>query len=196
MTNENTRQTHNQLIDSLHAVEVPQNQWAQSDDNKGVLFTHGLGPCIGVTMYDPVTKKGFMAHAVQIVNPEIGKGVLSEMVSAVRTVVDDTTRLKIWVRGGQTDAAIVDRAARRDGIDFSQMGKDFLDQYIEDLVGSDKSRVDIQYDPEPMWGDSATMQRLDTTTGEFTSHAYSVSQYQSALSKLSLSNIVQMQGEQ
>lgn len=186
MSNENTPQTHNQLIDPLRVTEIPMKAWGASDGTHTVLFTHGLGPCIGLTVYDPVTKKGFMGH---IANPALEQGTLDEMFAAIRSTTEDTARLQIWVRGGQSDLNMTENAAKGKGLDFPQMGKDTINEYLENLVGQDKTGVDIQYDTEPMLGDTATMQRLDTESGEFVSKAYGYGEYRTALGLLSLQGI-------
>lgn len=47
----------NQLIPSNKVREIPMKGWGSTDAAHSVLFTHGLGPCIGVTIFDPASKK-------------------------------------------------------------------------------------------------------------------------------------------
>lgn len=183
MTNEKLSPSHNQLIDSDRVTEVAMKGWEASDESHTVLFTHGLGPCIGITIFDPATKRGFMGH---IANPALEAATLDDMFAAVRSNVQDPSILRVWIRGGQTDEAMAKSAQEGMGIDFPQMGRDIIEERIKDLMGSAAEKADIQYDPAPMFGNSATMQRLDTETGEFVSRAYSTGEYQMTLGMLAM----------
>lgn len=195
MTNETVFQNHDQLIDPTRVLEVPMNAWKTSDESHTVLFSHGFGPCIGITVFDPLSKKGFMGH---IANPVTERGRIDEMFAAVRNNVNDLSQLKIWVRGGQAgDEPELDVSSPDYYIELGksngnlQNRMDTVTECIATLVGHDQSSVDIQYDPEPISSGSRTMQRLDTETGEFVSHAYSTGEYQMALGELSLYGINQ-----
>lgn len=190
MTNENEHHSYDQLIDPSRVLEVPMKSWEASDENHAVLFTRGLGPCIGITIYDTAKKRGFMGHIANPNSPE-EFAVLEEMFAAVRSTGSDVKRLKVWVRGGQSDEGMRKAAIEGTGIDIPQIGKDEIERRLKELMGDTIEKADIQYDTAPMFGNTSTMQRLDTETGEFVSRAYSIGEYQRALGELSMYGIEQ-----
>lgn len=195
MSRENTLPSPDHFIAPNRVLEVPMKSWAASDESHTVLFTHGLGPCIGLTVYDPATKKGFMGH---IADPVLQQGMIEEMFDALKQDVSDPSKLKIWVRGGQKGAESEDEILETDPNYYFRLGqsnsslearKKTVEECIQALVGDAGPNVDIHYDESLMVDGTSTMQRLDTTTGEFVSHAYSAEEYQIALGSLSLSEI-------
>lgn len=151
-------------INSLVPKEVAfveMKQWRATSDQaeQTTLATIGLGPCIGLTLYNATTKQGWMGH---FANPVFEEASVAAMLDEAASSGSPAT-MKIWVRGGQNNPNKPDEI----GIDFSAMGK----ERITDLLSSRKFTIDaadIAYDSRS-WAEGATVQRLDVKTGEFQS---------------------------
>jgi chemotaxis protein CheD len=76
------------MEDNIVEVQMAQMQIAQSS---GKLVTRGLGSCLGITFYDPVTKLGAMAHPML---PDIEKARVKSnpsrfVNSAIKNMIDE-----------------------------------------------------------------------------------------------------------
>lgn len=76
-------------------IEVEMGEWAEARNGR-VIKTGGLGPCIGVAIYDPLEKKGYIAHTMGAESETIAD--LSEKL-AVK--IKNTSKLKVWISGGE-----------------------------------------------------------------------------------------------
>jgi chemotaxis receptor (MCP) glutamine deamidase CheD len=77
------------------AVEV-----AWDDFGKGTrldtLITSGIGPCIGLAVYEPETKRGYLGHA----DMYSSSNVFGEMLKNIIEGGSDVNKLRCWLRGG------------------------------------------------------------------------------------------------
>jgi len=67
-----------------------------------ILDSGGLGPCIAVAIYDPVTRSGYMAHSPSFDNDEI----LETLIQRVQEDYGDLSSLRILAFGGAIDTGI------------------------------------------------------------------------------------------
>lgn len=69
-----------------------------------VLYTRGLGACIGVAVYDASTKIGHMAHIYSTLGAQ--KTTLEPLLDSVRLGSTPDSELSAWVMGGSSEASI------------------------------------------------------------------------------------------
>ena len=77
-------------------IEVGMGEWAEARRGE-VIKTGGLGPCVGVAIFDPNQRVGYIAHTI---GPEIDtiESLFKELVIKAK----NTSKLKAWVTGGYT----------------------------------------------------------------------------------------------
>ena len=128
-------------------VEVGEMTKAQSPDT---LWTDGLGPCIAVAVYDPVTKSGYMMHTFLHVS-------LEPQIQKIKNDYGDLSRLRVFVTG---DSMSLYGGVRQDD-DFDLSGRSYVEEIITNYF--DKRRTTIQWLPDDQCGEL----HLDTSTGKF-----------------------------
>jgi hypothetical protein len=143
-----------------HLVDVDVEEWeiARGDS---ILETRGLGPCIGIAAYDPVTRTGHMLHTA---NPHAAPMVLDEFFGSIAETAHDPERVIFYVRGGHP--------CQIEGCEDStetarQVTLDRLKAF-----GRSAMSADVEWTENP---EGVVDMRLDTWTGEFVSEATTVS---------------------
>ncbi|MDQ3123762.1 MAG: hypothetical protein M3Q14_03720 [bacterium] len=63
------------------SIEVSQDEWVAAAQGE-YLTTEGIGPCIGLAIYDPVSKVGYLGHFAAVsISPEPFKNMLQTAIS-------------------------------------------------------------------------------------------------------------------
>jgi hypothetical protein len=78
-------------------IKVEMGEWATARDGQ-FMETVGLGPCVGLALYDPASRVGYMAHTC---GPEIR--TIIELLDAAAMDIATATKIKAWLSGGQLD---------------------------------------------------------------------------------------------
>lgn len=78
-------------------VRVEMGEWAEGHQGQ-FMETIGLGPCIGLAMYDPMRKIGYMAHTC---GPETS--TIIDLLDVAAENILNISRIKVWLSGGQLD---------------------------------------------------------------------------------------------
>ncbi len=89
-------------------VNVGLGEQAISRDPQDILVAYGLGSCLGIGMYDPITRTGGLLHAVlpEHLNGNVaapGKFVdtgISSLIDGMTKAGADRRRLVVWMAGG------------------------------------------------------------------------------------------------
>lgn len=81
------------------AIEVDWGTWEWGEDTE-ILSTEGLGPCIGVAIYDVVAKIGHLAHVFP--NQLSQNGLLRPFMNSVQHRTTGPPNLRGWIVGGAT----------------------------------------------------------------------------------------------
>jgi chemotaxis receptor (MCP) glutamine deamidase CheD len=76
-------------------IEVGMGEWAEARDGR-IIKTGGLGPCIGVAIYDPIEKSGYIAHTM---GAEIETVI--DLSIKLAEKIKNTAKLKVWISGGE-----------------------------------------------------------------------------------------------
>jgi chemotaxis protein CheD len=114
----------------------------------GVLKTAGLGSCVGVTLYDPVTKAAGMAHIMLPSSTIAKEGTLNrakyadtaipELIERMRRIGASVSRLEAKLAGGaQMFAFHTSSDLMRIGPRNVEMCKYMLEQYSIPVKGED-----------------------------------------------------------
>ena len=139
--------------------EVGENEW-KIVTPPNTIETTGLGPCVGIIVYDPELKKAMCGHYVW---PEIG---LDEMLDEAIKIFPDKSRLKIYVGGRNPrddDPPYTFTKAKREYVKQSLASHGFQNSQIS-IKWSDSSREstvmridpgmgDVEYDQKEDYGD-------------------------------------------
>ncbi len=129
-------------------IEVDQGEWKIATPPNSIETT-GLGPCVGIIVYDPELKKAMCGHFTW---PEHG---LNEMLNEAAKIFPDKNRLKIYVGGrnpSDDDPPYTFTKAKR--------------EYVKNSLAShgfQNSQITIK------WSDSSseiTVMRIDPSVGE------------------------------
>ncbi len=91
-------------LDSKESIEVAQGEYtiAKFSEDSKYMQTYGLGPCVGVTIYDKKNKVGFMAH---IDTPSKAKSLL-KAINKFKTGGTDFSECETRIIGGQTGVSM------------------------------------------------------------------------------------------
>lgn len=76
-------------------IDVEMFEWAEAGKDK-VIGTSGLGPCVGLILYDGKLKHSFVGH---FTNPAMGEP--DEMLRTIKEKYPDASKLKAFLGGGQ-----------------------------------------------------------------------------------------------
>ena len=120
---------------------------------KDALWTDGIASCISITLYDPLSKRGALAHISAAYFPEIPKFLYPE------NVIDTLTR-ELHPYQGQLEATLAGEAFRLTKWASSLIRKKLQDSKIL-LVGEDLGNVTIGREVH-----------FDCNTGEVTVYRY------------------------
>lgn len=161
-----TRHPAYEGFDMRLVQHVDMKTWAASTDEKPFIATNGLGPCIGVALYDSGSKKGWVGH---FANAVLETEALHAMLTDAVSTAGEAGGLHVYVRGGQDSRRLQQRAAAGDlVIDIGAANKDTVAEALEQH-GIEPSQTDTQYD-ERYWDDpgqeGCTRILLDTRTGD------------------------------
>jgi len=115
-----------------------------------IIETTGLGPCIGVIIYDPQSKNAMVGHFADP-RPDNLEGMLDE---AIKTF-PDTTKIKIYVGGGSPELCCDPHLTNDKAI------KNFVKQQLE-AHGFQDSQITTHY---LSLSNETTIMRIDTSTG-------------------------------
>ena len=88
-------------------LESASENWDRSDIEVGMgeccegrgdrlIKTGGLGPCIGVAIYDPFEKKGYIAHTMGAESATI-----ANLSAKLAVKIKNAAKLKVWISGGE-----------------------------------------------------------------------------------------------
>jgi len=123
-----------------------------------ILITRDLGPCIGIAIYEPLTKKGFLLHEPL---PEDG-GTYERFEDRLRQVFQDQPgsfeRTRAWLSGGSGPSAARIRPGAEDLVAENRR---FVEEAMSDL-GIPPESVRVAWTPDV--NHSAEM-TLDCSTG-------------------------------
>ncbi len=137
----------------LHEIPVKMFEWKIAGPDS-LLFTEGLGPCIGLALWDPETKKGLLGHWAAAVHeePDI-REAMSSFVSPGNLTVN------AYLRGGEIDG---------DEFGEKKLIRDSRKVVLKllSLFGIATEKIDTQWSKGP--GSSVSMW-LSVDTGKFTS---------------------------
>ncbi|MEK6939304.1 MAG: hypothetical protein AABX31_01110, partial [Nanoarchaeota archaeon] len=127
-------------------VEIREMTKAHSRD---ILWTDGLGPCIAVAVYDPVTKSGYLMHALLHTS-------LEPHIEQIKNDYLDLSRLHVFVTGNSL--SFYNEAEQRK-FDFAER------LYVEEVIAKsfNKRGTTIRWLPDHHCGEL----RLDLSTGKF-----------------------------
>lgn len=153
-------------FDTGQVQHVDMKTWASSSGDKPYLATHGLGPCVGVAVYDPGTKRGWVGH---FANPAQEQEELHAMFGDATASAGGAESLHVYVRGGQDSRVLKERAAAGElVIDTGLLNKETVAAVLE-RFHIDPANTDTRYD-DRFWDDpgqqGCTRMLLDTNTGE------------------------------
>ena len=124
--------------------------------------TSGLGPCLGVILYDPLERKAMVGHFVSILYTSGHKRLLEDAA----TFFSDRQRLKVWLAGLAPDDGPDPTEALDDAEDIRKT-KEVIDAALV-RFGIDPVNIVRDYHAEDSpWNRVATM-HIDTTTGQYT----------------------------
>lgn len=140
-------------------IRVDMDEWVRVDA-PATVETTGLGPCVGVIMYDSGIKTAMVGHFVDprtFANPKEEERTYSfnAMLDESRGVFKDGSYLRVWL-GGQSP----DMDDRFSGFPKDRAVRAFVLESFEKL-GVKKDQI------EARWQDSnqSTIMKLDTVTG-------------------------------
>jgi|TARA_Y100000310_G_scaffold191260_1_gene191261 hypothetical protein len=114
------------------------------------LWSGGLGPCIGIGIYDPKTRSGYMMH-----EPHFQYVDLDDKIRQIQEDYGDLSRLKVLAAGNSL--ASDDDAHQRN---FEKSNRPFVEQTLRKYFGN--SQLQIRWAPDDYW----TEMFLETSTGE------------------------------
>lgn len=84
------------------SIRVWAGKWEKGSQSD-ILYTRGIGACIGVAIYDRLTKIGHMAHVFSTDSSQ--REVLEPMIESVIDLrSNEPSSLKGWVVGGSSEA--------------------------------------------------------------------------------------------
>lgn len=131
-------------------IEVDQGEVkkAQPPD---VVETGGLGPCVGIFIYDPVTKQAIAAHFTDPIQDE---KIFSEMLDEVDQIFPDKQRLRVYIGGGGP--------LEEESLDETKETRSFVKEEIK-RRGFQKAQVKIRWTDDSL---ETVQMRLTTETGE------------------------------
>ena len=158
MTSPNSYPTSHEQELAPKPIDVGMKTWEATTAESPVVQTKGLGPCIGIAVYDAVKREGRMAH---IAVPMLEQQTIADFLGSPVESPADTQNLQVWVRGGQPN--LRDEGAKM----FSLMGRDVIANSLA-AAGISPDQMDVAWDDEPM-GSRSTRMILDAQTGQFES---------------------------
>lgn len=99
-----TKKSRKNSNDTKESLEVAQGEYAIVDfsKDKKLMQTYGLGPCVAVTIYDKINKKGFLAH---IDTPKKASG-LNGIIYQLKNKGFDLENCEVRIIGGQTGSSM------------------------------------------------------------------------------------------
>jgi len=132
-------------------------EWREGQGDER-LITHDLGPCIGVAIYEPVSKKGFLLHEP---NPE-DDGTYARFEDRLRNAFIDQPGsfggMKVWLSGG---SGLLANAISSSGEQLVAENRQFVQEAMSDL-GIPAESVQVAWTPDDYL--SADME-LDCSSG-------------------------------
>ncbi|MDB5181874.1 MAG: hypothetical protein JWP13_637 [Candidatus Saccharibacteria bacterium] len=139
-------------------INVGMQGWEKTTAESPIIQTHGLGPCIGIAIYNPADKVGHLAH---IATPGAEQQTIADFLSSATDNGAAAQNLQVWVRGGQVNR-------QNAGSEFIGLfGRQSL---VEGLTaaGISAEQMNVEWDENPVESQGTRM-KLDATTGEFQS---------------------------
>jgi len=139
------------------ATVVRMGEWREGEAGD-ILISGKLGPCVGIAIYEPASKKGFLLHEPL---PEDGPGTYERFEDRLRDVFINQpgsfARMRAWLSGG-SDLMV---SAMPEAAEFIVQNRQFVERAMHDIGIPDES-IHVEWTPELNL--SATM-TLDCSNG-------------------------------
>lgn len=143
-------ETHHEAMEAEdRTIEVSQDEEWKSAKSPEIIGTTGLGPCLGVILYDPETKQAMVGHF------DMPEALVPKMLKEVETMFPDKSRVKIWLGGNQPIVEIEDWDLK-----IKEQRKKFKDFFLSN--GFSENNVTAKYQDS----NEVTSMRIDTATGQ------------------------------
>lgn len=146
--------------DEPETIEVDIGEW-KITKAPNIIETTGLGPCVGVIVYDPETKQAMVGH---FVDPRVDN--LQSMLDEAVQRFPNKERLQVYV-GGQAPSphhaphyteekakrAFVKKQLESHGFQNSQATIRWQDSNQNTILSIDTASGKVDYNEEDHWGD-------------------------------------------
>jgi chemotaxis receptor (MCP) glutamine deamidase CheD len=130
-------------------ILVEQMEWEKASSPQ-TIGTVGLGPCIGITLYNSQTKSGFVGH---FVDPR-GESIYVEEMVTEALAKTNPNKITAWVRGGSIDP-------ETDDVNLCKATRNFVSTMLTQLG---ITKTDIQWTQSSQ---NVVDLILDCKTGKF-----------------------------
>jgi chemotaxis receptor (MCP) glutamine deamidase CheD len=144
-------------LDNTEVISVGLGEWREGHDGDK-LITERLGPCIGIAIYEPASKKGFLLHEP---SPEEVRGTYEKFEDRLREVFSDQpgsfSRMQAWLSGG-SDLFVA--AINPEAAELVAQSRQFVEEAMQ-YIGIPRESIHINWAADYI---SAGM-ALDCTTG-------------------------------
>ncbi len=134
--------------ETIH-VDMLEVKKAQSPDT---IRTTALGPCVGLFVYDPVTKQAIGTH---LVNPVEDQDILADMLEEIEQMFPVKQRLRIYL-GGSGPTKVAPLKQRKEE-------RSFIEEELK-RRGFQQTQIEVRWSKDPY--DNVSM-ILNTQSGEF-----------------------------
>jgi chemotaxis protein CheD len=149
---------HEHGRNSEKTISVGMGEWREGA-NGDILVTNNLGPCIGIAIYEPISKKGFLLHEPL---PEDGPGTYERFEDRLRQVFSDHpgsfARMRAWLAGS---SGLLASAITPGSEELVAQNRKFVEEAMRD-IGIPAESVVVKWTPE--FNLSASM-TLDCSNG-------------------------------
>lgn len=157
----NNRFETREFPEEPETIEVGQTDGWKITKAPNIIETTGLGPCVGVIVYDPESKQAMVGH---FVDPTVDDfpGMLDEAVKHF----PDKSKLKIYIGGGAPEPddaphfthdkekrAFVKKQLVDHGFQNSQITTRYQNSNDSTILRIDTSTGTVGYDEESYWDD-------------------------------------------
>lgn len=136
-------------------IDVDIDEWEKAQGDS-ILETRGLGPCIGIASYDPISRTGHLLHAA---NPDSSPDLLDEFFDSIKETAHDPSQVVFYVRGGH--------AFQIDETELSEGSRQVTYERLREFGGM-ALFADVEWTENP---EGVVDMRLDTLTGSFESES-------------------------
>jgi len=134
-------------------ILVRMGEWREGADGD-ILVTNNLGSCIGIAIYEPISKKGFLLHEPL---PEDGPGTYERFEDRLRQVFSDHPgsfeRMRAWLAGGSD---LLASAITPGSEELVAQNRKFVEEAMRD-IGIPAGSVEVSWTPESNLSASMTL---------------------------------------